>query len=207
MYSAILLASLVLSAADAPADTAPASDGAAKDQVAALVKQLDARELTARDEAERKLLELGPPVLPLLPRISDETPAEVALRVSRVQQKLLQAQADAAAAPTLVTLKATDAPISEVFADIAKQTGNPIIDHREAFGEEKTDPHISVTFDKTPFWKALDEVLDKGSMMLYPFAGEHGAYVVNRARRETPLRRRRLLGHLSSGTGALRGRS
>ena len=64
MYSAILLASLLLSAADTPADAAPATDGAAKDQVTALVKQLDARELTARDEAERKLLERARPCCP-----------------------------------------------------------------------------------------------------------------------------------------------
>ena len=61
------------------------------------------------------------------------------MRVTRVQQKLLKAQADAAAEPTLVTLKAKDTPLSEVLAEIAKQTGNPIHDHRETFGEEQDD--------------------------------------------------------------------
>jgi hypothetical protein len=170
----VLLLSGCLLAADAPAE-APLTD-----QVAALVRQLDERELAVRDEAEKKLFELGPAVLPLLPAVGEQTPAEVALRVTRVQQKLLEVQADASSRPTTVTLKGTDLPIAEVFAELSKQTGNEIKDHRKAFGQEETEVGVSVDFDKTPFWTAFDQVLDDASMTLYGFTGRRGAYAIGR---------------------------
>lgn len=181
MISLLLWTGLLLAPADEPAASRELAD-----DVARLVRQLDASELSQRDDAERKLLELGPAVLPLLPVIGERTPAEVALRVTRVQQKVLQAQANAAAEPTTVTLKGTDLPISEVLAAVAKQTGNPITDHREAFGQEKSDPKVSVDFEKTQFWKALDLVLDKTDLTLYGFTGQRGAFVINRPGDDSP---------------------
>src|SRR5580693_4422394 len=111
----LLWTGLLLLAADEPAAPADLAD-----QVTRLVRQLDAPQLTERDTAERKLLELGAGALPLLPAVGDRTSAEAALRITRVQQKLLQAQAAAAAEPTRVTLKAKDAPLADVLADISK---------------------------------------------------------------------------------------
>ena len=165
---------MLLAAADQPS-----ADIALIDQVAGIVRQLDARELATRDEAERKLLDLGAAALPLLPQIDEDTPAEIALRVTRVQQKLLAAQAAAAAEPTLVTLHGADMPIAEVFEALSKQTGNSIHDHRSAFGEEPTELRVDVDFDKTPFWQAFDRVLDDAGLALYPFSGRRGAFVVN----------------------------
>ncbi|MGD9720071.1 MAG: hypothetical protein AB7O59_02515 [Pirellulales bacterium] len=175
MLTLLLWTALLAAAAEEAKPAAPTAD-----QVARLVRDLDARELTVRNEAERALLELGEAVLPLLPRVGDDTPAEISLRVSRVQQKLLEAQAAAAAEPTVVTLQRDDAPISEVFAEIQKQTGNTIVDNRGAFNETTTDVHVKVDFDKTPFWKALDQTLDQAGMALYQYSGERGAYVVSR---------------------------
>ena len=181
MVGFLLWTALVLVAADgAPANPQLSSD------VAKLVRQLDARDVTARDEAERKLMEMGAAVLPLLPVVGDRTPAEVAVRVTRVQQKRLQTQANAAADPSLVTLKGTDLPITEVFEAMAKQTGNTIVDHREAFGEEKTAAKVTVDFDKVPFWRALDQVLDQADLTLYGFSGQRGAYVINRSSGNSP---------------------
>jgi hypothetical protein len=150
-------------------------------RVTQLVRQLEARELAQRNGAERDLTQLGVKILPLLPRIDERTPAEVAQRVARVQQKLLLEQAKADAEPTQLTLKATDVPLSEVLATIAKQTGNSISDHRAAFGQRQTDPHVTVDFDKTQFWPALDRVLDQAELTLYPFTGRRGAFVIARA--------------------------
>jgi hypothetical protein len=187
VVSFLICAALVLAAADDTApknDTAPKDNAAVKaelaDQTAQLVRQLDAQQLAQRDEAEHKLMELGPDVLPLLPAIGERTSAEVALRITRVQQKLLRAQVLAAAEPSLVTLKGADLPLSEVFKDISKQTGNAINDHREAFGEQKDEVRVKVDFDKTPFWRAMDNVLDQAELTLYPFAGQHSAHVVSR---------------------------
>ena len=51
-------------------------------EVRRLVRQLDASQLVEREEAEKGLLELGPKVLDLLPRLTERTPAEVRLRLA-----------------------------------------------------------------------------------------------------------------------------
>ncbi|MEX2115049.1 MAG: hypothetical protein WD845_17780 [Pirellulales bacterium] len=172
--------SLLLSLGMLLAADEPAADAALATQVAQLVRQLDSRELSARNDAERSLLELGAAALPLLPVINDDTPAEIALRVTRVQQKLLEARVAAAAEPTRITLVGENLPLADVLAEFEKQTGNSIVDYRENFGQEKTDVAVTVDFDKVPFWKALDQVLDQAGLTLYPYSGNSGAYVVNR---------------------------
>ncbi len=172
----LLLSVGVLLAADQPAENSELAG-----QVAELVRQLDDRELAARNEAERKLLELGAEALPLLPEIGDDTPAEIALRVARVQQKLLEARVAAAAEPTRISLRGENMPLEKVFAEFEKQTGNKIVDYRENFGQGKTDVNVAVDFDNMPFWQALDQVLDQAELTLYPYSGQNGAFVVNRA--------------------------
>ncbi|HEX3726134.1 MAG TPA: hypothetical protein VHV08_07820 [Pirellulales bacterium] len=185
MLGFLLCTCLAISGAD---ETTGGSNLAAR--VDALVNQLDARELHARDEAERKLLAIGTEALPLLPTLGQQTPPEVALRLARIQQKLLTAQAARAAEPTELTLQAKHMPLADVLAEIAKQTGNPIVDHRQNFGEQKTDVRITTNFDKTPFWQALDQVLDQGNLTLYGFTGQRGAFVVNRPMGEIPRSQR-----------------
>lgn len=175
MISVLIGSLLLLAPADIPADRAEFAA-----QVERLVRQLDSTLLGQRDAAERQLLELGAGVLPVLPAIDQRTSAEVATRLARVQQKLLRAQALAAAEPTLVTLKGDDLPLSEVLATIAKQTSNPIVDHRPAFGEEQRESRVNADFNKTPFWRAIDSVLDQSDLTLYGFSGQRGAFVVGR---------------------------
>jgi hypothetical protein len=151
-------------------------------EVAALVHSLDSRELQERDAAERKLEALGPAVLKQLPAFDDEKlSAEAAGRVKRLRQKLLRAQAIRTAEPTLITLTAKDQPMAEVLAEIAQQSGNPIKDHREAFGQVVEPRKLSVAYEKKQFWPALDEVLDQGQLTVYGYSGEDGLAIVNRA--------------------------
>jgi len=164
----------------APADGAPASDALAK-RVSVLVKQLDAQQLGDRDRAERELESMGSEILPLLPPIGDRTSAEAAQRLTRLRQVLMRAQAKSAAEPTHVTLHGKDLPLADVLAEISKQTGNPITDHRAAFGQQADAHQVDVDFDKTPFWKALDEVLDQAGLTLYGFTSEPGLFVINRS--------------------------
>ena len=163
----------------APAEEPKADDALAR-QVSLLVRQLDARQLTERDEAERKLLALGQGLLPLLPAIGEGTSAEVILRVTRLRHQLLRAQAIAAARPSVVTLRGDDLLLADVLAEISRQTGNPISDDRAAFGQQQKAVRVGAEFDKTPFWQALDNVLDQAGLTLYGFAGQRGAFVINR---------------------------
>ncbi len=158
----------------------PAADEDVAARVQSLVRQLDASRLTERDSAERELESLGTDVLPLLPAIDDRTSAEAAQRLTRVRQILMRAQAMAAAEPTHITLHGQDMPLAEVLEEFAKQTKNPIVDHRAAFGQQADERLVDVDFEKTPFWQALDNVLDQAGLTLYGFAGERGLFVINR---------------------------
>ncbi len=175
MISLVLYATLLLAAPDAPAPAAELAD-----KVARLVRALDAAQLSERDDAERQLLEGGSEILPLLPEITERTPAEVATRVARIQQKLLRSRALAAAESTTVTLKGRDLSLEKVIEEFGRQTLNTLVDYREDFGESRGDVKLTLDLDKVPFWRALDEVLDQGKLTLYGFAGKRGGYIINR---------------------------
>lgn len=147
-------------------------------QVKKLVAQLNGTELAERDEAEKQLLALGPSVLEFLPSGSNE--AELRLRLERIRQSLGREAAEQAVAGATVTCEFKDVPVSQVLSEFEKQTGNKIIDYREQFSQEVTDPKVSVSFDKTPFWQALDSVLDEAELAVYPFVNEKAIALVAR---------------------------
>jgi len=148
-------------------------------QVRRLLRQLDAPQLARREEAEEKLIELGPEILGLLPEAPERVSAEVARRVERVRHKLQRAMAESAGQASLVTLRG-ELPLSEILAKIEEQTGNKIVfrDRNLAPGEQAGDPKLNVDFDKTPFWRALDRVLDQASLGSYPYGEQKAVYVV-----------------------------
>ena len=82
----VLIGSLLILA---PAEAAQSRPPLAA-QVERLAQQLDSPRLNERDAAERQLLELGAPILPLLPAIDQRTSGEVATRLARLQQTLLR---------------------------------------------------------------------------------------------------------------------
>jgi hypothetical protein len=160
-----LAAGLALAQAGDAAEDAPApdpvaaeaaSEGAAAEpltgdalaaEVKRLVRQLDGKELAERQAAEEQLAALGPAALDLLPEITNRTTAETRERLGRIRDKLERAQAAAVAQPRRVTLTVEDKPLSEVLAEIEKQTGNAFIDYRDQMQQPARDPSISVSLD------------------------------------------------------------
>lgn len=151
-----------------------------------LVNQLDAPQLDQRNAAEQELLKLGPDALEWLPEPTAPTSAEVRERLVRIRRRLEQMMAEAAAQPTRVTLKNDAISLSQCLEQLASQSGNAIVDYRESFGQEQTDPVIAVDFDNTPFWQSLDAVFDKSGLMLYPFGPERAVHVVARLSARAP---------------------
>ena len=167
MLIAAVMAACALLAQVNDSDAPAAEDKATV--VRQLVRELDSRELAAREQAEQKLLELGPGVLDLLPPVTPRTTAEVKERLGRVREKLNRAQAEAAVEPSMVSVTATGLPLSAVLADIQEQSGNKIADYREQYGQAARDPQITLSFDPLPFWEALDRVLQAGGSTLYAY--------------------------------------
>ena len=135
-----------------------------------LVRQLDAPQLAQREAAEAELLGRGPAVLELLPTATDRLSAEVQQRLGRIRQRLQQAAANATAEASTITLHADALPLGKILAAFAEQSGNAIVDYRRQFGQPATDPKLTIRFDKTPFWPALDRLLDEARLTLYPYA-------------------------------------
>jgi len=169
---------LVLTAAMALAQApqAPSADEALAAKVKTLLgKQgLGNDELAKREAAEKALIEIGPDVLPLLPASNASIPAEDKIRLGRVRNALVKAEVEAATRPSIVSLTG-EMPFSEAIAKIAEQTGNKLVDYREQFNQEKSDPKVKVSLEKVPFWQALDTVLDAAGMTIYNFDEEKGA--------------------------------
>ena len=143
-------------------------------EVARLIRQLDAPQLEQRDAAEAALIERGPAVLDLLPEDTPRTPDEVRYRLARIRQKLQQQASVRAADASTITLKADAMPLDAVLAAFARQSGNKIVDYRGRFGQPTPNPTLKFDFERTPFWPALDRVLDQAGLTVYPYT-ERGA--------------------------------
>jgi hypothetical protein len=123
-------------------------------------------------------------VLKLLPPVTRRTSAEVKVRLDRVRKALETAAAEAAAEASAVTLQG-EMPVLEALAALEQQTGNKIMDFRAQFRQERTNPNVTADFDKTPFWIALDRLLDQADMTVYNFSGREGVVaVVGRSEKE-----------------------
>lgn len=172
MNSLLLVAALAIAQTKASPAAAAPDDIAAK--VKALVRQLDQAELGQREAAEREIVALGPTVLPHLPTTTPRTPAEVRNRLARIRNALVKMEVEAATRPSLVTISG-EITVSAAIAEITRQTGNKLVDYRERFSQEVSDPKIKVTLEKASFWQALDTVLDAAKLTIYNYDEEKGA--------------------------------
>jgi len=173
LIAAVLL--IALSACAAPADappaaTTPADDAALKDQVVRLVQQLDAAEITSRKEARDQLVALGPKILDLLPTTTDGQAQADAVESVRAPLQLQLAEKSIQASN--VTLNAVDQPLSEILAALSRQSGNKLKDLRTDSVQRAGNPRLTLAFNKTPFWQALDQTLDRAHLTAYPYVSE-----------------------------------
>ena len=132
-----------------------------KQQARDLVLQLNSLELAERQAAEKTLVDLGPAVLPYLPRTSSRTPAEVRQRLARVLQAVESMAAKRAVEATTITLEGKFA-VADVFEELEKQSGNRVV------GFEEVTTEITTAFKDNPYWQALDEVLDATGLIVVP---------------------------------------
>ena len=173
------------------APRAAPQDNAADDlktEVARLVHRLNAPELTQRTEAEEKLIPLGPRILDLLPKYSDQTPAAEAQRretIARIRGRLQRQIAEQSIRASTVTLHGAR-PLADVLAEISRQTGNQLKDVRQQMGQEigtRKSPRIST---KRPSGKVLDQTLDQAGLTVYPYAGKDELGIMARAESALP---------------------
>ncbi|MFZ5830119.1 MAG: hypothetical protein ACOY3P_08525 [Planctomycetota bacterium] len=170
-------------ATPAPEDNAPERQ-ARQLEIRRLLRRLDAAELAEREAAETALVELGPAALDFLPQPDATESPEVRQRLQRIVQKLQQRAAEEGAQPSKITLDVSQMPLSKVLAALSEQSGNMIVDYRREFGQEATDRPLTLRFKQTPFWSALDQMLDQAELTVYPYGPDRGIYLVARGDRQ-----------------------
>ncbi len=163
------------------AQDATDADAALRDQIAQLVRQLDSDTLAEREAAERELLQLGTAALDYLPDIDDRAPAEVRLRLERVRTALERSQLEERLEPSRVTLAVEGEPLDEVLAALEGQTGNRVYLRDDGPDAVAGLPDVTCDFQDTPYWEALDTLLDESQLTVYPFTDQPGLALSPRA--------------------------
>jgi hypothetical protein len=168
------------------AKQAPSASDELSSKVKELFKQLDDPAAEKRDAAEKALVELGPDVSALLPKVTPRTSAEVKDRLLRITKSLDKAAADAIIKPKMLNLDG-DLALSKVLEEIEKQTGNKVRDLRADGGGDATDVTIKSKLSGVPFWQGLDQILDEAELGVEGAAIEPDALaIIMRAEGQAP---------------------
>lgn len=116
-----------------------------------LVEQLGSPRFPVREQATKALRERGPDALPALRKALTSSDEEVRKRAETLIPGL---EIEEALLPKRVTLKVTDAPLTDLLRDIEKQTGQKV-----SLGANKA-PIGKVTLDvvNVPLWDALEQM-------------------------------------------------
>jgi len=145
-----LTAVLIFIAASGPL-AAPQEDLRVQD----LLSKLDDDSIEARASAASALVDQGKAALPALRRALAGAGFELKDRLADVIRKIQDRERLSALLPppSRITLQAKDRPLREVLQDLAKQTTTMI----DVSGVPE-DAKVSVSLDRVPLWKALDQV-------------------------------------------------
>ncbi len=173
----LITAGLALGQVEAPPNPELQSSELAK-KVERLERMLGADTLQDREAAEKKLLELGPAVLPYLSIPNPRMSAEQRGRIQKIGDALRLKQAVASTSGTTVTLDVEKTKLSAVLKMIEEQTGNRFVDYEEHAAEEKADPEITLAVEGVPFWQAVDQVAAQAKLAIKPYVTDEGDQVV-----------------------------
>ena len=139
-----LACGLLLAAAQDPAE-----------KLGALVEKLGSDEIADREKASADLVKLGPSALPAIRDHLAKSQGERKARLQAIvtlldREERLYKLLDS---PPVVSIKVRDQAVEAVLADISRQTGFQV----EGFFLDNSF-RTTVTLDRVPLWKALDEI-------------------------------------------------
>lgn len=128
-----------------------------------LVKLLDAEEAESREAAEKDLVALGADALVYLPRVGAKDSAELKNRLQRVREALEKVASSGFFKPGVVNLEGS-MQLSVAIAKIEEQTGNALVDFRERYSQEATNPTLKLEIKNASFWEAVDQICDQANL-------------------------------------------
>ena len=97
---------------------------------------------------------------------------DLAERIERVRTALREKDEQTNLGASKVTLKGKGIRLTEAIKALQTQSGNAIVDIREANGEEATNPAIDLDIADKPFFEALDLVAEKAGVGFTPYTGD-----------------------------------
>lgn len=148
-----------------------------------LLEQLDADQLADREAAERKLKEMGPGILSLLPDDDTAVSAEVRHRVSRVRSELQRERSVRVERASRVSLEVQGVPLAEVMAELERQTGNKAVFGQGVQKQTERGP-VDIALQDVPYWRAMDRILDLAALTTYHFSRDPAVILVPAAPRQ-----------------------
>lgn len=159
--------------ADAPEHEKPSAEelqakAALARQVRDLIEQLDAPEASERAAAEAKLVELGPPILDLLPSPERYT-GQVKASLSAIAKKVQAAAGREATIGRRVTLNAEDLTVEAALKQLAERSGDKL-DFAGLEGKPPLQALAKLNFTDVPWWSAMDQLLDRAQLTVDPYS-------------------------------------
>src|SRR5262249_28150254 len=128
-----------------------------------LIQRLGNRDFRIRQEASKALASVGASALPALQKARTYTDAEVQRRLDELIDHI---QRLVALTPKSITLHMVNKPVKDVLVAMARQSGYKIPANDGRFNGPDGKKLYTFHFDKTPFWKALEEVCDSTGLSL-----------------------------------------
>ncbi|RLS27584.1 MAG: hypothetical protein DWH70_00275 [Planctomycetota bacterium] len=140
--------------------------------ISEMIKALGDSSFEVREKAEKDLGLAGEPALDQLRKERKSEDPEIRRRVESLIKKIeLESDNKKLINPKKITMKHSDVPVTEVIADLVKQSGYRIIleDKSRALESKK----ISVEMKDVAFWEALETIAMKANLV--EVAGIQGA--------------------------------
>jgi hypothetical protein len=155
--SSFLVICLVAPASVRSAEKEEPSKEVRKD-VEKLVEQLGDNDIEVRENAAKKLREIGADALPTMRKSLEHQDAEIRRRLADLIPSI---ETTSALAPKIVTIDADKQSLKQIFDDLTKQTGYKF----EFFNN---NPNVTVTLkcEKKPLWQALDAISQETGLMV-----------------------------------------
>ncbi|MDA7951356.1 MAG: hypothetical protein MPJ24_07685 [Pirellulaceae bacterium] len=151
-------------------------------EVEAAIKEFSNNSYAQRFRAERRVLELGADVIPILEKLPEnDLRPEARLHIRRILEQLRESAFKTDIRPSLVTLEGT-MMVSELFDEIELQTQNKIDPSEIRWGDEDIlGKTLSVNYQKLTFWEVFDQLLDESSADIYSYSShEEGLRIIQR---------------------------
>ncbi len=139
-----------------------------------ILRQLESDKAAERDAAEKRLIEIGPAVVPFLPEVSSSTSGEMKIRLERIRKELQTSKIESFFEASRVTLSGK-MNVTDALAEIAKQTGNKV-----SFESSDAAPNkeIELKADKQAFWEVMDDVMIQASLRMNPYSSTEGVVLI-----------------------------